>query len=61
MKLKHITLISTIGLMVSFAIFLLCCPWARFGDNPRMTASFLGTALMHISLLFFLINLYFRS
>jgi hypothetical protein len=57
MNLKQITLITTIGIAMAFAIFLInFLPWGHI----RIT-SFIGNALMYSSLLFFLINLYRRG
>ena len=61
MKLKQITLITTIGIAGAFAIFLINFPWGHFGQSPKMIYSLIGTMLMYSSLLFFLINLYRRG
>jgi hypothetical protein len=61
MKLKQITLITTIGIATAFAISLINFPWKHFGQNPRIICSFIGMTLMYASLLFFFISLYRRS
>jgi hypothetical protein len=58
MKLKQVTLVTTLGIGLSLVLSVAIFPWEHVARNPKMILSIFSNILWHSALLFFFINLY---
>ena len=61
MKLRTVTLITIVGLIIAGAPSLFLFPWSYVRQQPTLVLSLFSSLCLYGSLLFFLFNLYLKG